>query len=96
MQRLYAGLASQVQRNHMGSLGMLKINVERYVGACILAASTRRRRRLMTKPEILRELLMVGRAIADHKRGQGSLTALKAYERKLYKAYTACLKGDER
>ena len=42
MQRLYAGLASQVQRNHMGSLGMLKINVERYVGACILAASTQR------------------------------------------------------
>ena len=39
MQRLYAGLASQVQRNHMGSLGMLKKNIERYAGVCIMRVS---------------------------------------------------------
>lgn len=43
----------------------------------------------MTKNEILAELLKVSDAIANHKRGQGSLTALKAYQRKIYKSYNA-------
>jgi hypothetical protein len=41
----------------------------------------------MTKNQILSELLLVGKQIATHKRGQGDLTALKAYQRKLYKDY---------
>ena len=43
----------------------------------------------MTKNEILAELLKVSKAIEDHKRGTGSLTALKAYQRKLYAQYAA-------
>lgn len=42
----------------------------------------------MTKTEILYELLKVSTAIENHKRGTGSLTALKAYQRKLYAAYS--------
>jgi len=43
----------------------------------------------MTKAEILAELLNVSAAIENHKRGTGSLTALKAYQRKLYAQYAA-------
>ena len=42
----------------------------------------------MTKNEILAELLKVTAAIEGHKRGHGSLTALKKYQRKLYAQYT--------
>lgn len=43
----------------------------------------------MTKSDILNELLKVSAAIENHKRGSGSLTALKAYQRKLYAQYIA-------
>lgn len=42
----------------------------------------------MTKNEILAELLKVSALIENHVRGQGDLTALKAYQRKLYAQYT--------
>jgi hypothetical protein len=42
----------------------------------------------MTKNEILAELLKASEMIANHKRGNGSLTALKAYQRKMYAKYT--------
>ena len=42
----------------------------------------------MTKSEILAKLLQVTAAIENHKRGTGSLTALKKYQRSLYAAYT--------
>lgn len=41
----------------------------------------------MTKDEILTELLFVAKQIATYKRGEGNLTALKAYHRKLYAEY---------
>lgn len=41
----------------------------------------------MTKTEILAELLRVSAQIENHVRGQGDLTALKAYQRKLYSQY---------
>ena len=41
----------------------------------------------MSKSEILIELLKVSADIENHKRGTGSLTALKAYQRKLYAQY---------
>lgn len=41
----------------------------------------------MTKNEILAELLKVSTAIENHVRGNGSLTALKKYQRTLYAAY---------
>jgi hypothetical protein len=43
----------------------------------------------MSKNEALTELLKVEMMIANHKRGEGSLTSLKAYQRKLYKQYLA-------
>ena len=39
----------------------------------------------MTKNEIIAELLKVSDLIDNHKRGNGSLTALKKYHRKLYR-----------
>lgn len=42
----------------------------------------------MTKSEILAELLRVSNLIENHVRGNGNLTALKAYQRKLYAQYT--------
>ena len=41
----------------------------------------------MTKQELLSELLHVERLLANYKRGEGNLTALKAYQRKIYRAY---------
>ena len=41
----------------------------------------------MTKDQLLRELLSVDYKIATFKRGDGSLTALKAYQRKIYSDY---------
>ena len=43
----------------------------------------------MTKNQILAELMQIERMIASHKRGEGSLTAMKAYQRRLYKQYIA-------
>jgi hypothetical protein len=43
----------------------------------------------MTKTEILAELIKVSALIENHVRGNGSLTALKKYQRKLYADYTA-------
>jgi hypothetical protein len=41
----------------------------------------------MTKDQLLRERLSIDYKIATFKRGEGSLTALKAYQRKIYAAY---------
>lgn len=41
----------------------------------------------MTKNEILAELLKISSMIENHKRGEGNLTSLKAYQRKLYAQY---------
>jgi hypothetical protein len=38
----------------------------------------------MTQNDIIAELLKISSLIETHKRGHGSLTALKAYQRKLY------------
>lgn len=43
----------------------------------------------MTKEQLLSELLKVEVLIANWKRGNGNLTALKAYQRKIYAQYIA-------